>query len=382
MFTDFIFTDGTSVSATFSWVQGVPYSTVAAQYTGYAPYFSVDFANQSSNDTLLDPSIIESYEWDFGDYYNNATNNITLSTTSSVSHVFVMPGQYTVTLNHTRSQYDVLVDPKPAYCLGAYNHQWYWDNLVNSAVEAATWDQLACAGSIPKLWNDSTECVQKYCSSWKWHELQYIGSNPFIWSQTKSNNAYPKKWAYEANDTECESINVVTTVLNAIQQSVIKTALITVLEIPLSASLVNLSPITSGGSPLSAQFTPRFTQTGSFPIDKIDWNLGNDIKYTVTRFGVPDPLLFTFTGSITSDLADPRNYDAITTYSQGTFTPAITAYAMSTGATSVATTAIGPIPITEFNTNNNNIKIVKVRSTENGSLYALDINNTLVFATT
>ena len=344
---------GQTVPSTYSWDNGVPFSgktgtsvnvtNTVPIISGYAPGLRVVFKNTSSNEYSY--NITEKYEWAFGDYYNSANNILSLACPNNVEHIYVMPGTYSVKITHTKTETPTIIDPSLRHCQGLYNYQWYWDNLMPGLAQAVTWDDLLPNAKLAKTWGNESACFDKYCSFWSWSNLATGGTNPYTWEDTSNagGGKYPKRWeGNEGNDgASCSNTTAVPVqTVSAVDATLV--GIIQVLEIPPIANMavVNngvLVSTTYGISPLTVQLTPRIIKAGSFPIDRIDWDMGDDTGlFTVTRYTTADPSIFKFTGQYSNDLLDPRNYDVMYTYTRNskqyaTYYPSLTAYAGSTG---------------------------------------------------
>jgi hypothetical protein len=394
---------GQTVPSTYTWDLGVPFSgkigtSVNVTQTnpvisGYAPGLRVVFQNNSSNEYTY--NITEKYEWNFGDYYNSSSNIISLPCSNNVEHVYVMPGVYNVTITHTRTETPTIIDPGLRHCQGLYNYQWYWDNLMPGLAQSVTWNDLS-GSKLTKTWGDESACFDKYCSYWSWSNLTTNGTNPYTWDQTSKTNGgqYPKRWELDEGNVGviCNNATAVPTqIISA--TSVTLVGQIQVVELPPTAGLAVVNPLDDtltttayGTSPLVVQITPRTTTTGSFPIDRIDWDMGDGSGVlTVTRYTTADSSIFKANNQYSNDPADPRNYDVVYTYNRNKdlyqlFYPSLTAYASSTGTYDTASIEIGPVELQSFN--NTDIKILKVRNTPSGNIYTLDVNGNIAFATT
>jgi PKD repeat protein len=356
---------GLTVPSTYSWDSGPPLSgtnqtpaiTAIVEYLsgvnqflsgstyiqGYAPTLSVEFINASISDLNFEYT---EFNWDFGDFYNTINNNISLSCIKNTSHVYIMPGIYTAKLKQI---------------------------------------QTKNASSLYGTINSNLSCFGKYCSFWNWYDLSTNGNNPITWEQTKINNIYTKKWVpVEANNSLCINKQQILSSLNiiAVQEQISPSITIEVLEIPPKANMYSTTSVTTGVTPLSVQLSPRKITAGSFPIDRIDWDFGDDTPIkTVTRYGIPDLTFFTFTCALPLDINDPRNYDAIYTYrrtfaSSPIFYPSLTAYSSSTGTFDTCSLTIGPISLTSIS---DNIHLLKVRNTQYGKLYGMQVNDYTAF---
>jgi hypothetical protein len=397
MITDFLILSGSTVPQSYNWDEGAPFSPGVAEVSansttnyisGYAPGLKVLFANNSVpdsvsifNNTYLD------YTWNFGDYYNDGGNVISLSCVIPVEHIFIMPGKYTISLTQTQTIQETIVDVPQGLCLDKYNLNWYWDNLQCSQVDAKTWNDTQCGAAHAKWWDSELQCFQKYCRFWNWEKLRSVETNNRVkWEETIPGAQYQKRWFFEANDSVC-SVPDITTTINTKQQAATKQYIVEVKELSPRAALHSVTQPASGISPYVIRLTPKITKTGSFPIDRIDWDFGDGspIK-TVVRQGdnLNDPEL-SFNYTYTGDTLDPRNYDALHTYTRdintySLFYPSITAYSANTGTSDSCSTLIGPILLP--NITPNAIKFTKAKNTLNGILYTAVYDETCTFFTT
>jgi hypothetical protein len=301
MAASYCFQTAYTVASSYTWDVGVPFSsntpllsTVATlngtTIRGYSPGVRVTLNNTSTQTNITDPppatnkkSLSSLYVWNFGDFYNHKNNITTLSCASAVSHTYIMPGDYNITLTVTE--------------------------LISS-------------------------------------------SNPV------------------------EGIYTDTTTFNSLK--------VNVLDVSKPVALMHsITQPVYGQSPRTVTITARGSKAGSFPIDRIDWDLNDGSPiYTVTRYTSAYEN-FEHTNSFT-DLADPRNYDIIHTYklksnSSQTFYPSITAYSSSTYSYDACSLTIGPLTLPETS---NNVHILKVRNTPKGKIYGLQIGNNIALLTT
>jgi hypothetical protein len=338
-----------TVPSTYSWDQGSPTfddpSLVDMQIdsegylVGYAPF---TFVNLSSVSTLqTGDDIITSFKTvSFEDYYNS--DGLVLSAfgfdMKFFCHVYVMPGIYDprmTTVEYTSSadtgrypkvyfQQESLGDlaeaPVLSYVEGLYRGRIYWN-----------WNKLYCD---PPFICDTG--------------LIDAANVPITWAQTKCDQYYAKTWE-EVGDTCFEGPPIVTPNNSPSAPTGLPNK-IRVKEILPIAYLGVTQPEPLGRiSPLSATLTARFTKTGSFPIEKIVWDLGDGSPLLVQRrWAIDTSYPFVYTGAISNDVNDPRNYDINWVYtvdkSYGfSYYPSITAYASSTGTTDCASSIVGPI---------------------------------------
>ena len=132
MTTSYSIISSITVPENYSWDDGNPFGTTTSLVTGitnsgyvigYAPGVKITFQNRSTDDEDFD--FVE-YTWNFNDYYNSLYNNIPLSCKQNVTHTFIMPGEYTVSLKHYQTKtVPVLVDSglPTLSCLGKYDCQ-------------------------------------------------------------------------------------------------------------------------------------------------------------------------------------------------------------------------------------------------------------------
>lgn len=400
MTTDFSILSAVTVPINYTWDSGVPFqkstNTTPAFITtnyvsGYASGVDVYFKNESTNgEILFDQNALISYTWNFGDLYNSTTNTATLTCIAPVRHIYTMPGQYTVTLFHTEI-ITQSVDTNPLLCRDLYNINWYWDNLADITVpipkpDRKTWNETSCLSSFPKTWDPELECLQKHCRYWSWINTQAPGRSPTTWEQAKTNGLFEKRWFYESNDTICQKPEQpLVVVVRQERQEVIKQFIVEVKEISPQAGLHSETRPPAGSGPLTIRLSPKATLCGSFPIDRIDWDLGDGTPIkTVIRQAQPIDPAFILNNIFNQDPQDPRNYDIIHTYRRNTnqysvFYPSITAYSANTGSHDSCSTTVGPI---DFENLISDVKLLKAKNTTQGILYTLDVNNTCSFVTT
>ena len=362
MTTEFVILSGRTVPKTYTWDAGIPntLNTVKVlpsyygKIDGYAPSLAVLFHNKTKTDTT-DPDTTAYYEWDFGDYYNDSTNIVRVFCDDHyITHVYVMPGIYTVKLTQYKVKKKQVYIENGNPCLGKYGKLWYWDKLMCSSIDEAnriTWDDTSCIlnGKYTRTWDEGSDCLQKHCKSWKWSDLRKYGSNPLQWEKTAVGKENEKTWGYEPPSSACEIPDDGTQTQEVVEETVIKTLVIQVDEILPRARLCTVSTVTQGTAPLEIEFTARKSIAGSFPLDKIEWYPGDGTgPYTVTRDEVPDDKYFIFKNSFFNDKKDPRNYNFKYTYvresnSLFTYFPTIKIFSSNTHSSAGASTEVGPI---------------------------------------
>lgn len=395
MITDFIIYNGETVPSNYSWDKDLPFvgtnlvqaNATTTYVSGYAPGLKVIFYNSESES---DPGFDQvSYNWDFGDYYNHTNNNVSLSCTSLVQHTYIMPGVYTVSLRHLQSRRRTELDPSvfARLCIGKYSVNWYWNNLECGNLQQLTWDQVVCGSQRAKWWDSETQCFQKYCRFWSWYDLATFtdSANPTRWNETGTDAEFEKLWMFEDNETNCTVTEAqFLDTIETNEQTVIKQFCVEVKELP---PVAEISCITdpAGTSPHTVILSPTGCQPGSFPIDRIDWDLGDGSPIiTISRYTPPlNSSKAYFNGKYSSDLEDVRNYNIIHTYTRNSktypvFYPSLTCYSANTNTQDSCSTTIGPISLPNIS----NTSFVKARNTVKGNLYAVDVDNNITFTTT
>jgi hypothetical protein len=401
MITQFTIVSATTVPSPYYWDIGTPLQTdptlinafTTENYvSGYAPAVNVRFRNVSETDPQF--SLI-SYDWDFGDYYHDTNNKVSLPCVSEIEHLYIMPGIYTVSLRHRQTRTTQILEIDPLRCRGKYDVRWFWQELERSNETRRTWDETSCTylSSVdikrwtPKWWDDESECFQKYCKFWSWYNLTNLPArtNPIIWNDTGSDDIFEKKWMFEDNETQCRVDDFgYRDVVEVNEQFAIKVGVVEVKEILPTAGITCITQPITGITPLTVQLSPSACRPGSFPLDRIDWDFGDGspIK-TITRFtdNSNDPELI-YTDCFFADPADVRNYNVTHTYvrtadTYSVFYPSLTCYSSNTGTSDSCCTTIGPIKLVEAP----DLELVKVRNTLKGNVYAFNVNRNITFHT-
>lgn len=236
-------------------------------------------------------------------------------------------------------------------------------------------EQLTWAGSSgPCISLEKTEQT-----IWKWNNITInVGqfNSEITWDQTSCSSPQNATWDHVMNNCVGSSAPV----LSSSTQNIVKEALIRVLEIPPTAYLeVDQSPDRT--SPLTVTLSPKSTLCGSFPIEKIVWDLGDGSPLlTQRRWSNTLEMPFVYSGALQEDYQDPRNYDVVHTYvktidSDFCFYPSITAYSSSTSTSDCAAITVGPIKFPS--TNGENIKLLQNELTSHGKVLIGQVDDTL-----
>lgn len=176
-----------------------------------------------------------------------------------------------------------------------------------------------------------------------------------------------------------------TSITKSISASVIKNEFIELKEIPPVAKIDCVTQPVYGFSPLTIRFSPQYCVSGSFPIERIDWdfNDGTEIK-TITRYSqITGDSDLIFTNRFSQDPLDVRNYDIIHTFIRHNndypvFYPSLSCYASNTNTHDSCSTTIGPLFLSA---SPQTLNLVKTRNNTDGNLYIFDVNQTLSFQT-
>ena len=290
-------------------------------------------------------SVPSNFSWDDGEFYVT-TSSIVPSLTVDDKPVYVGYAPITYALIES-SPFNF--SPNSSYYIRSINFGDYYHSNTN-ILNLSGADQLVQFGHsyiMPGLYSITLD------------EAEYSNVNKYTWNQITTLSNPNLIWT-EYTGISADTINGTTVVPNvtALVTGQTSNFLISVVEIPPTAYLsANIS--TNAGNivfPLTITITPRYTRTGSFPIEKIVWDFGDGSPLvTKRRWDKNTVSPFLSTDALSADLIDPRNFDVTHTYTkqnttQFSFYPSITAYASSTGTTDVCSITIGPEraePLTE-----------------------------------
>jgi hypothetical protein len=405
MTTDFYIISGSTVPKDYFWDIGNPLETtptyVVADSTttyisGYAPGLKVVFKSDIKDLIYAGfPDVSANYIWNFGDYYNSVDNTIALNCVdSTVEHTYILPGKYSVSLTNIQSKEDQPELPSSDVpCGGRHKIGWYWNNLDCGDLQATTWDETNCTlpqvadlkKRKPKRWDDEGKCFQRYCKNWTWKDLNCEGRNPVFWYETYEYGDYYKRWKYEANNIACNPRDIPKITVDVTEQVALKPFIVEVLEVKPAAIITCESYPLTGYSPFTYKLSPAQIKTGSFPIDRIDWDPGDgsSIK-TVTRYTTPDSGYFVYNNIYFSDTNDPRNYDFVYTLKRNSdtypvFYPSLTCYSASTNTTDSCSIVVGPILLQPQNTD---IQLLKAKTTSKGDFYGIEVDKNVTVLST
>lgn len=401
MTTDFQIISGTTVPKNYFWDIGNPLettpTTVIADSTteyisGYAPGLKVVFKPDIRNLIYAgSPNVSATYIWNFGDYYNSANNIAVLPCQEIIEHTYILPGKYNVSLTNIQSKENIPPPPPDDACLGKFDIGWFWDNLDCGDLKQTTWDETRCvppASAVnkrPKWWTEEGKCFQKHCKIWNWKDLSLNGNNPVFWFETYRFSDLFKRWQYEVNDIVCNPEDIPQATIDTTEQIALKTFMVEVKEVLPTASIFNETAPLTGYSPFTFKLSPAHSKTGSFPIDRIDWDPGDNtgIK-TVTRYSVPDSKYFAYNGAYFSDPQDPRNYDFTYTVKRNVnnypiFYPSLTCYSACTNSTDSCSIVVGPILLEP---QVQDINILKIKNNLKEDFYGIEIGDNLTILTT
>lgn len=397
---------GVTVPVDYSWDSGRPlvgftgkipaYSTTT-YISGYAPGLYVLMANTTRSESGFRAYDLYNYTWDFGDFYNQNSNTFSLSCPSVTEHLYVMPGIYNISLNVKAARTKGSSIIGDTLCRGKFEIRWNWGVMESGTTEQKTWNETTCewlsssvelARWTPKWWDDEGKCFQKYCKFWDWINLANLPgrANPVRWTDTGTDDVFEKKWMLENNETQCvnkDDFDYLNTEETE-EQTKILIGVVEVKEIKPTAGMKCSPQPTTGQSPYTVVLSPFGSIPGSFPIDRIDWDLGDGTPIkTVTRYTSPTGTEFVHTNTYKDDINDVRNYNLIHTYyrtkdTYAVFYPSLTCYSANTNTWDACSTTVGPL---FYPFANNDVVLLKVRNTLKGNLYTFDAQNQLTFLT-
>lgn len=401
MTTDFYILSGTTVPKDYSWDIGLPMettpTTVIADSTteyisGYAPGLKVVFKpNIADLIYAAFANVSATYIWNFGDYYNSVNNIATLPCQEIIEHTYILPGKYNVSLTNIQSKENQPLEDEDDLCLSKYKIGWYWQNLESDSSRKTTWNETMCVppatavNKRSKWWSEEDTCFQKFCKVWNWKDLSLKGKNPVYWFQTYRHGDYYKRWDYEVNDYICDLGEIPKATIDTTEQTALKTFMVEVKEIMPVAAIYNETLPLTGYSPFTYRLSPKHTKTGSFPIDRIDWDPGDGSSVkTITRYSTPDSKYFIYNNEYFGDLQDPRNYDFVYTLYRNSnnypvFYPSLTCYSACTNSYNSCSIVVGPILLEP---QIQNINLLKAKNTTKGDFYGIEINKNLTILST
>lgn len=285
---------------------------------------------------------------------------------------------------------------------------WQWYNFLKTPIgnlnTATTWASSGFQQPQELTWEQaSSPCTpylnfQGYDVVWKWNYIRKdISFDPvhalsLTWNQAVKEKPTNITWNYTSLFCPGDTMNLE---LSTFKQTVTKTAYVRVLEIPPKAVIEVIQPREPllRLTPLTVRLSPRYVNCGSFPIEKIVWDMGDGSPLLTQRRWAPTlehPFVYSelaendptdprvYTGSLENDPNDPRNYDVEHTYYrtlQGphSFYPSMTAYASSTGTYDTAAAVVGPLlfPVKEEEFK---INLIQSELTSHGKVYIGEIN--------
>jgi len=379
--TSFTVISATTVSTNYRWDGDYPSLDTSVYVggeviSGNSPGLSAIFSNTSTIDDIND---LNYFTWNFGDYYNQSTNvAYTTSISDIVSHLYIMPGVYTVTLTrNTLKRKDFPVNTEA--CKDRNGVYWNWSSVLSSLSSSTppqniTWDQTKASGSKSKKWISNIKCLGKYCTYWNWNNLQSDSVNNLTWRIVSVLGSKTSTWNDIKNVSEgCGGTDQNQTVYTLEVAQTARPNIISLFDIKPVAFLA-CKTVSYGENPLTVQITPSSSLCGSFPIEKIVWDFGDGSEEKiVSRYDTPESV-FTYTSAISSDIYDPRNYDLVYTYrisSTNVFYPSIKVYGMNSIYFDSAKTVVGPITYPSISS----IGLLKVRNLEGCNTYGVQIGD-------
>lgn len=272
---------------------------------------------------------------------------------------------------------------------------WQWHNF-GSVVKAGpymgkslTWENTSFLAKNQLRWEQTYgPCLtleKNESTVWRWGNIRSDSDRDSLtftqsatWEEMQSDGTLPKTW----EDTT-ENCSILTTnILSSDSSKVVKKAFVKVLEIPPVVYLTCQQP-EQKTNPLTVRLSPKNIISGSFPIEKIVWDLGDGSPLLTQRRWAPTlEAPFVHARNIPTDPNDPRNFDVEYTYTRtltgpSTFYPSITAYASSTGTSDNAATVVGPIEFKDATASS--FKLIQNELTEKGKILVGQVGNTVTF---
>jgi hypothetical protein len=316
-----------------------------------------------------------------------------------------MPGTYTIKMTVTEYRLkSTLLTPTQTFEQQPVTNTkpdifWQWRNFLcnghqNPLNKLLKWNSGECQ---TVTWREAIPCLPQPICTWnstcETPETECSNPGPqkpnIDWTNINCND---EKQTWERQTcTECvypaPEFDVATT-------TYIKEDIVTITELPPVAFIENYSANTNI-FPYTTTFSARNIQSGSFPIERIDWDFGDGSPIQTIRRNTRDmPLNVAYNETYSPDYKDPRNYDITHTYQTAigsdakTFYPSLTCYTSSTAQTDCVKTLVGPI----FNFSNNfendpdllnqippvNVNLLQNELNDYGRLLMAEIDNTLV----
>jgi hypothetical protein len=428
-----------SVASDYSWDKLNPTESTlissnlsGGRFVGYAPLVSVLLSACCVED-LSGQAIAFRGIADYGDFYNSETST-QVSTTSGTQifcHNYLMPGVYTLTYKQTTyiptdvtkcgsgvyNPYDTYVEKEDLKAVRP-PFSWIWYNFFKDDYdprteklgsfeprnELITWDDCVFQGSKQITWEEASGPaieIRHSPVSWQWKKIKTV-PEPFelytqniSWADSKPNSLFPRTWkqikkykCLVSDSTATKCLELVPS-LSTVTHTQTLTSFLEVLEIPPKAYItaIHSQPVVNRVSPYTVTLTPRNIRCGSFPIEKIMWDLGDGSPIVEKTRLNPNrayrsDIKFVYQKEFDSDFLDPRNFDLVYTYNRtvntsNCFYPSLTAIASSTGTSDCATTVIGPIKYQPHSSDS--FALTQNYITEKGVAYAGYVQNTASF---
>lgn len=291
----------------------------------------------STLDLIYVRSVLPTFSWDDGNF---EVDSASIPSTQTLDGKDLYVGYAPITQILANSDpYDY--NPDSAYLVRAADFGDYYNSSTNVLnISGIAGVKFRHAYAMPGLYSINVSNAEyAFVDSLTWNEVT-VASNPaLVWT------------AYTGiSSTTLNGQTIVPNVTALITNST-ASFMISVVEIMPTAYLSSSISFNPDDIifPLTVTITPRYTQTGSFPIEKIVWDLGDGSPLiTKTRWDGNTSLPFVSSGALSADLLDPRNFDIVHTYNKPnnsvfSFYPSITAYTYSTGSSDTCSITVGPV---------------------------------------
>lgn len=420
-----------TVKSTYSWDDGTPLVEIGVadldinsstsiltstniagvEYLGYSPFAAVTL----SSVVTPNPSAVATKRIiDFGDYYNSESNIIMTDSLSAeyFCHTYIMPGIYTVKM--TIIEYVKLRDVntnlpidnsqvyfQPTELQNELPIFWQWCNYqcflpqtdLNLRSKNIPWNKAEFQEAFQFTWAESkSPCVSVpfQITIWDWNQHECTSTSttytPLSWVSIECETCLGKTWnQIKSVDLEVECVESPYVVVPLVTEYKIEN-LVKVEEIsPVAFLEVQQDPnFNNRISPHTVRLSPKYVRSGSFPIEKIEWDLG-DGSPTITqrRWSNNTDPVFAENFEYDVDWKDPRNFDLVHTYirtpeSGPTFYPSLTCYSSSTHLNDCAAGLVGPLKLNSdvVATNDAKVTIIQNELTDYGRVLIGEVNNT------
>lgn len=372
-----------TVPSDYCWDNGVPVyeqlvdatavtTNGVTTYTGYAPYLVASVASDIVPGFITLDNLSAARIINFGDYYNLSSVKTELGSDGTLSedyitdsyervgfcHTYLMPGKYHISVD----SYSFI--SKPRIKIADVNQVHVEANQPSTEFTILEYLPALTSYDVKDSNNNIVNTIYgvplKRRPTGEIYAALTRDVNPFVYTSEKSNIATVTK------------------------TDVFSNIVYEVREIPPTAAvnLVTFLPSTKM-FPVSAEFTAKYTKCGSFPIEKIVWDMGDGSPLLEqSRHAINTDINSEFkeNGDTTSfAINDPRFFNVHHVFKARpdkkiNFTVSLTAYAANTNTFSIASLQFDSLQFPVFNPTN--FKILQTEFTDTGKIYLGEVENT------